>query len=44
MFSSSKVRIVCPSISFFFVCLGATLGVSRIFFPLVEALFFRVVV
>ena len=44
MVSSSEVRIACPSISFFFARLGATLGVSFTFFPLVEALFFRVVV
>ena len=33
---SSKVRIFCPSISFLFACLGASLGVSRSFCPLVE--------
>ena len=36
MVSNSKVRIACPSISFFFVRLGASLGVSHAFFPLVE--------
>ena len=36
MVDSSEVRIHCPSISFLFACLGASLGVSRSFCPLVE--------
>ena len=36
MVSNSEVRIVCPLISFHFARLGASLGVSRTFFPLVE--------
>ena len=35
MVSGSKVRVVCPSVSFFFARLGATLGVSGDFLPLV---------
>ena len=34
--NSSKVRVVCPSVSFFFARLRASLGASRAFFPLVE--------
>ena len=40
MVSSSDVRIARPSISFFFARLGAFLGVSRTFFPLVESFVF----
>ena len=40
MVSSSKVRIVCPSISFLFACLGASLGISCTFSPLVEGFVF----
>ena len=36
MVSSSEVRIVCPFISLFFARLGASLGVSRSFSPLIE--------
>ena len=35
MVSGSEVRAVCPSVSFFFACLGAALGVSGAFLPLV---------
>ena len=35
MVSGSKVRVVCPLVSFFFACLGAALGVSGDFLPLV---------
>ena len=35
MVSGSKVRAVCPSVSFFFARLGAALGVSGDFLPLV---------
>ena len=35
MVSGSKVRAVCPSVSFFFACLGAALGVSGDFLPFV---------
>ena len=35
MVSDSKVRVACPSVSFFFARLGATLGVSGDFLPLV---------
>ena len=35
MVSSSKVWVACPSVSFFFARLGAALGVSNDFFPLV---------
>ena len=34
--SSSEVRAFCPSVSFIFACLGAPLGMSRNFYPLVE--------
>ena len=40
MVSTSEVRIVCPSISFLFARLGASLGVSRTFSPLVEGFVF----
>ena len=33
--SGSKVRAVCPSVSFFFACLGDALGVSGDFLLLV---------
>ena len=35
MVSGSKVRVVCPSISFFFARLGAAIGVSGDFLPLI---------
>ena len=35
MVSGSEVRAVCPSVSFFFARLGAALGVSGDFLPLV---------
>ena len=35
MVSNSEVRVVCPSASFFFARLGAALGVSSDFLPLV---------
>ena len=41
MVSSSKVRIVCPSISFRFACLGASLGVSHSFSPLIKGFVFE---
>ena len=41
MFSSTEVRIACPSISFLFVCLGVFLGVSRTFILLVENFVFE---
>ena len=41
MVSSSKVRIACPLISFLFACLGASLGVSHNFVPLVRGFVFE---
>ena len=35
MVNSFEVRITCPSVSFFFPRLGASLGTSRAFLPLV---------
>ena len=35
MVSGSEVRVICPSVSFFFARLGAALGVSSDFLPLV---------
>ena len=35
MVSSSEVWVACPSVSFFFARLGAALGVSGDFFPLI---------
>ena len=35
MVSSFEVRLVCPSFSFLFAHLGASLDTSRDFFPLV---------
>ena len=35
MVSGSEVKATCPSVSFFFDCLGAALGVSGDFLPLV---------
>ena len=43
MVSSSEVRIVCPSISFIFGCLGASLGVSHSFSPSIEGFFFLII-
>ena len=40
MVGSFEVRILWPSVSFFFTRLGASLGVSRTFFPLVEGFVF----
>ena len=39
--SISEVRVACPLVSFFFACLGASLGASRAFFPLVENFIFK---
>ena len=36
MFSSSKVRALYPSVSFIFARLGASMGISRNFYLLVE--------
>ncbi|KAK9983586.1 hypothetical protein SO802_033111 [Lithocarpus litseifolius] len=36
MVNSSEVRVTCPSVSFFFMRLGASLCASHAFFPLVE--------
>ena len=41
MVSSSEVRILCPSISFLFARLGASLEVSHTFLPLVEGFVFE---
>ena len=41
MVSSSEVRIVCPSISFLFARLRASLGVSHSFSPLIEGFVFE---
>ena len=38
--SGSKVRAICPSVSFFFARLGAALGVSGDFLPLVRDFIF----
>ena len=35
MVSGSEVRVICPSMSFFFARLGVALGVSSDFLPLV---------
>ena len=35
MVSNSEVSVACPSVSFFFACLRAALGVSGDFLPLV---------
>ena len=35
MVNSSGVRVACPSVSFFFARMGASLGASRAFLPLV---------
>ena len=35
MVCDSEVRVACPSVSFFFARLGAVLGVSGDFLPLV---------
>ena len=35
MVSGSEVKAICPSVSFFFACLGAVLGVSSDFLPFV---------
>ena len=40
MVGSSEVRILCPSVSFLFARLGASLEVSRTFRPLVEGFVF----
>ena len=36
MVNSFEVRVACPSVSFFFAHLGASLSASCVFFPLVE--------
>ena len=36
MLSSSELKALCPSVSFLFARLGASLGISRNFCPLVE--------
>ena len=41
MVSSSEVRVACPSVSFFFARLGATLGITGDFFPLVGDFIFE---
>ena len=41
MVSASEVRVACPSVSFFFARLGAALGVSGDFFPLVRDFIFE---
>ena len=40
MVSGSEVRVVCPSVSFFFARLGAALGVFDDFLPLVRDFIF----
>ena len=40
MVGSSEVRILCPSVSFLFARLGASLGISLAFCPLVEGFMF----
>ena len=40
MVNSSEVRVAYPSVSFFFACLGASVGASRAFLPLVGIFFF----
>ena len=41
MVGSTKVRVACPSISFLFARLGASLGVSRAFLSLTEDFVFE---
>ena len=41
MVNSSEVRVACPSVSFFFARLGASLCTSRIFLPSVENFVFE---
>ena len=41
MVNNFEVRVACPSISFFFAHLGASLGASHAFFPLVENFIFE---
>ena len=41
MVDSSKVRVVCPLISFLFARLGAFLDTSSVFFPLIENFIFE---
>ena len=41
MVNNFEVRVACPSISFFFAHLGASLGASHAFFPLVENFVFE---
>ena len=41
MVSNSKVRVVCPSVSFLFAHLEASLDTSRAFLPLVENFVFE---
>ena len=35
MVDSSEVRVVCPSVSFLFACLGASLDTFSAFLPLI---------
>ena len=42
MVGSTEVRVACPSISFLFACLRASLGVSRAFLSLIEDFVFEV--
>ena len=41
MVDSSEVRRLCPSVLFFFACLGVFLGFSHSFCPLVEDFVFK---
>ncbi|KAM4109597.1 hypothetical protein ACJW30_03G131800 [Castanea mollissima] len=41
MVNSAEVRVTCPSVSFFFACLGASLGASCAFLPLVGNFAFK---
>ena len=41
MVDSSKVRVVCPLISFLFARLGASLDTSNAFLPLIENFVFE---
>ena len=41
MIGSSDTRTLCHSISFLFTRLGASLSVSRTFYPLVEGFVFK---
>ena len=41
MVNGSKVRVACPSVSFFFARLGASLGTSCVFLPSVTNFVFE---